>query len=73
MYVAVVLILWGWALGFRSGVIVVYGLAVTLAFHLRVVLGEEPWLARTHGDAWVRYKAEVPRWLGLRRKTDSRL
>ena len=34
-----------------------------LAFHLRVVLFEEPWLARTHGAAWDAYRARVPRWL----------
>jgi protein-S-isoprenylcysteine O-methyltransferase Ste14 len=55
MYVSVVLILWGWALGFRSRGLAVYALAVMAAFHLRVVLGEEPWLERTHGDAWARY------------------
>jgi hypothetical protein len=32
-------------------------------FHLRVVFGEEPWLARTHGAAWTEYRARVPRWL----------
>jgi protein-S-isoprenylcysteine O-methyltransferase Ste14 len=67
MYVSVVLILWGWALGFRSRGLAVYALAVMAAFHLRVVLGEERWLERTHGDAWARYKADVPRWLGVRR------
>jgi protein-S-isoprenylcysteine O-methyltransferase Ste14 len=36
---------------------------VMVAFHLRVVLGEEPWLARTHGAAWDEYKSKVPRWL----------
>ena len=72
MYIAVVLVLWGWALGFRSGVIAVYALLVMLAFHLRVILGEEPWLARTHGEEWVRYKAQVPRWFGFHRRIDSR-
>jgi protein-S-isoprenylcysteine O-methyltransferase Ste14 len=41
----------------------IYALAVVVAFHLRVVFGEEPWLARTHGEAWQRYRAQVPRWL----------
>ena len=67
MYVSVVLILWGWAAGFQSRALALYALAVMVAFHLRVVLGEEPWLARTHGDAWDRYRAAVPRWLGVRR------
>ena len=72
MYIAVVLILSGWALGFHSRVIAIYTLVVMLAFHLRVVLGEEPWLAHTHGEEWVRYKAQVPRWFGFHRGDDSK-
>ena len=71
MYLAVSLILWGWAVGFRSRAIAVYAIAVMAAFHLRLVLGEEPWLAGTHGDAWPQYKARVPRWLGRHRKSRS--
>jgi len=63
MYIAVVLVLWGWALGYRSRSLTIYALAIMLAFHLRVVFGEEPWLARTHGHKWDRYRAQVPRWL----------
>jgi protein-S-isoprenylcysteine O-methyltransferase Ste14 len=40
--------------------------ATGVGFHLRVVFGEEPWLARTFGAAWVRYEARVPRWFGVR-------
>ena len=72
MYIAVVSVLWGWALGFHSRAIAVYALVVMVVFHLRVVLGEEPWLARAHGEEWARYKAHVPRWFGLPRKIDSR-
>jgi protein-S-isoprenylcysteine O-methyltransferase Ste14 len=72
MYIAVVLVLWAWVLGFRSRAMAVYALLVMLAFHLRVILGEEPWLARTHGEEWVRYKAQVPRWFGFHRHIDSR-
>ena len=64
MYAAVVLILSGWAVLFRSPGHALYTLAVVLLFHLRVVFGEEPWLARTYGDTWTRYRAEVPRWFG---------
>lgn len=67
MYVAVVLILCGWALGFWSRALAIYAIVVTTAFHLRVVFGEEPWLARTYGADWERYKGHVPRWLGVRR------
>lgn len=67
MYVAVVSILIGWAILFHSWTLAIYALAVSAGFHLRVVFGEEPWLARTFGAKWVRYKAQVPRWLGFRR------
>jgi protein-S-isoprenylcysteine O-methyltransferase Ste14 len=62
MYVAVVLVLVGWAAVLHSWPLLVYGLVLALAFHLRVVFGEEPWLARTHGDGWSRYERQVPRW-----------
>ncbi|MFN2399202.1 MAG: isoprenylcysteine carboxylmethyltransferase family protein [Gemmatimonadaceae bacterium] len=70
MYIAVLLVLCGWALGFRSRSLVIYALVVMLAFHLRVVFGEEPWLLQTHGEDWIRYKARVPRWFGFRRRVD---
>jgi protein-S-isoprenylcysteine O-methyltransferase Ste14 len=63
MYVAVALMLGGWALAFASLTIAIYAVFVIAAFHLRVVFGEEPWLARTHGAQWDEYKARVPRWL----------
>jgi len=64
MYVAVDVILWGWAVGFRSGALAIYALVVMAAFHLRVVFGEEPWLANRYGARWQRYTASVPRWFG---------
>lgn len=63
MYVAVLMILLGWAASFASRGLFVYLLCVAAAFQLRVVYGEEPWLARTHGEAWLRYASRVPRWL----------
>lgn len=63
MYVAVLLLLCGWALAFGSAAHWVYASIVAIAFQLRVVYGEEPWLARTHGEAWAAYRAAVPRWL----------
>ena len=65
MYVAVVLILLGWTLSFRSSLLVVYTLGVAIAFRWRVVAGEEPRLARRHGKQWTRYKETVPRWLRI--------
>ena len=69
MYLAVDLTLVGWAIGFRSRWLLLYALAMMVAFHLRVVLAEEPWLARTHRKEWPRYAAGVPRWLFPNRKT----
>jgi protein-S-isoprenylcysteine O-methyltransferase Ste14 len=63
MYVSVSLILIGWAISFESLGLCCYVLAVVAAFHLRVILAEEPWLARTFGDAWEQYRSRVPRWL----------
>jgi protein-S-isoprenylcysteine O-methyltransferase Ste14 len=62
MYVAVALVLLGWAISFGSMGLLAYTLIVVVAFHLRVFLGEEPWLARTHGSEWEQYASHVPRW-----------
>jgi protein-S-isoprenylcysteine O-methyltransferase Ste14 len=69
MYIAVALLLWGWAAGWWSRGLAVYAIGVMAAFHLRVVLGEEPWLAKRHGESWRRYAADVPRWLGRRHRS----
>src|SRR5882762_8830619 len=62
IYVAVTLILVGWAASFGLPALYVYAGVVAIAFHLRVVLGEEPWLAHTHGAQWHEYARRVPRW-----------
>ena len=71
IYVAVLLVLAGWAWGFGSTRLALYAVAILLAFHLRVLLHEEPFLHRTHGADWLRYRAQVPRWLGFRHPTDD--
>src|SRR5687767_12402512 len=40
MYVAVSLIVWGWAIAFGAWVLALYALIVMAAFHLRVLLHE---------------------------------
>jgi protein-S-isoprenylcysteine O-methyltransferase Ste14 len=65
MYVAVLLILSGWALGFTSRGLWLYAAVIAVAFHLRIVLFEEPWLARAHPAEFAEYAARVPRWLGV--------
>jgi len=67
MYVGVLLILCGWTLAFRSRSLLIYSIAVAILFHLRVLLYEEPWLARTFPDDWPLYNSRVPRWLVGRR------
>lgn len=63
MYVAVLIMLVGWAIGFRARTLWTYALMMVVVFYLRVVIFEEPWLSRTHGEEFARYKAKVPRWL----------
>ena len=63
MYVSVVLILLGWAVSFGARGLYWYALVVGIAFHVRVVVGEEPWLRRTHDAAWDEYARRVRRWL----------
>ena len=63
MYLAVTLMLIGWTVCFMSRTLAIYTGFVMLAFQLRVVFGEEPWLKRTHGAAWREYTARVRRWL----------
>jgi protein-S-isoprenylcysteine O-methyltransferase Ste14 len=64
MYVGVLLILCGWAIGLCSWTLAIYAAGVAVAVHLRVLLHEEPFLARTHPAAWAAYRARVGRWVG---------
>lgn len=63
MYLAVLIVLCGWSLWFGSRALVVYTLAVAVAFHLRIVLYEEPRLGESFGELWQEYRVRVPRWL----------
>jgi protein-S-isoprenylcysteine O-methyltransferase Ste14 len=64
MYLLVLLILLGWATGFGAwrGLRIYLGF-VAVAFYVRVVMFEEPWLSHTHGAAWTDYARRVRRWL----------
>jgi protein-S-isoprenylcysteine O-methyltransferase Ste14 len=68
MYVAVTVIIVGWAVGFNVVGLYVYAVVVADAFRLRVVFGEEPWLAKTHGARWEEYSRRVPRWFAFLRR-----
>ena len=63
MYVAVLLMLFGWSVCFWSELLATYTISMFAGFHLRIVFGEEPWLERTHGASWTEYRARTPRWL----------
>ena len=63
MYVAMSIMILGWAWAFRSNAILWYAVFMIAAFHTRILLGEEPRLARVFGDAWTAYRARVPRWI----------
>jgi len=63
MYVGVLLALAGESLLTRSLPLAVYAASFALAFHLRVVLHEEPALQRAFGADFEAYRANVPRWL----------
>lgn len=70
MYVGIVVALIGFALWHWSRGAWLYAAFVALAFHLRVLLYEEPRLLATFGPSYENYKRTVPRWLGLRRRSD---
>jgi protein-S-isoprenylcysteine O-methyltransferase Ste14 len=71
MYVGVILILCGWAAGFRYWPLAAYAAVVAAAFHLRVLLYEEPMLEKSFGQQWEHYKRRVPRWIGVSRRPPS--
>lgn len=63
MYVSVVVILLGWTVAFDVRGLRGYTLIVAVAFVVRVMAFEEPWLARTHAAAWDDYVRRVRRWM----------
>ena len=63
MYVSVLTLVVGWALVAASPNVAIYAALLAVGFHLRVITYEEPWLARTFGDDWARYSAQVRRWI----------
>jgi len=66
MYVGVLLAIFGQALWFTSAVILGYGLAVAVGFHLMVILYEEPVLRAKFGASYEQYCREVRRWIPTR-------
>jgi protein-S-isoprenylcysteine O-methyltransferase Ste14 len=70
MYLSVLTVVAGWSLLYASTSLAIYLAFLAVAFHLRVILHEEPWLHRQFGVEWEAYSAAVSRWLPrLRSKT----
>jgi protein-S-isoprenylcysteine O-methyltransferase Ste14 len=63
MYIAVLIIIAGWAAYSGSHFVLVYGFVCAAIFHRRVVVHEELWLDNKFGAEWQRYQRLVPRWL----------
>jgi protein-S-isoprenylcysteine O-methyltransferase Ste14 len=63
MYVSVLAIVSGIAWWRASPVVAAYAAALAIAFHLRVVVNEEPVMARRFGEEWIAYRARVRRWI----------
>ena len=64
MYVGVLLVVFGQAIVRASLDVAEYGLALWLAFHITVVVLEEPHLRRERGPSYDEYCRRVPRWIG---------
>ena len=69
MYFAMTALMLGWAWAFYSMPLLWYALFMIAAFHARILLGEEPRLARVFGHQWAAYRAHVPRWIGQVRES----
>ncbi len=63
MYVGVVLALLGESVLWQDRALAIYACALWAAFHLWVLLYEEPKLRRLFGPDFDAYRATVPRWL----------
>lgn len=63
MYLAVLMIITGWALVNGSPLTGLYLMFAAVIFHLRVIVHEEKWLKENFSNEWKTYSVNVPRWL----------
>lgn len=63
IFVAVVAIILGQAVLMADWRLIVYGALLWLAFHVQVVVYEEPTLEQTFGTDYEAFRAAVPRWI----------
>lgn len=71
MYLGVLNIALGQALFFESTMNLIYAGFLIVFFHLVVVLVEEPHLKNKHGQEYMSYTRQVPRWFGIRKNTKN--
>lgn len=71
MYVGVAAAIFGQALLFESGWLLIYGALAWLACHLFICFYEEPTLTRTFGSEYQACCREVPRWIPSLRRAPS--
>ena len=63
MYLAVLLIIAGWGIGYASPLLLGYLFFAAAVFHMRIITHEEPWLASQFPRQWPDYANGVARWL----------
>jgi len=66
MYLGVLLLIAAQAALFASRSLLLYLAAVAIAFHIFVVLYEEPTLRRKYGASYIEFCHKVPRWIPRR-------
>jgi len=62
IYIGLLAFISGWSLIIGSRRMGAYAAVLAVGFHLRVILYEEPTLARLFGNEWTLYRAQVNRW-----------
>jgi protein-S-isoprenylcysteine O-methyltransferase Ste14 len=70
MYVSVVAVIVGQALVFSQIELIAYAALLWVAFHLFVILYEEPAMRRLFPGEYATYSKTVPRWLPLLRPSN---
>lgn len=71
MYIANIAIVAGSGIVFQSWRLLGWAAVISVAFHLFVILYEEPTLRRTFGNAYETYRRDVGRWVPSARRADS--
>jgi protein-S-isoprenylcysteine O-methyltransferase Ste14 len=72
MYVSVLALIFGQAFLFGDPQLLIYGIIVLTAFHLFVLLYEEPKLRQTYGVEYEEFVRNVPRWIPRFRTSQKR-